>query len=216
MANHYSSARDIAILSRALIHDFPQEYAISSIKEFKWNGIKQRNRNALLWKDSRIDGIKTGHTSAAGYCLDASELRGHSRLIAIVLGASTNKERANDAMNLLEYGFHYFKTYKLYDTSKPIVTSRLWEGKKNRLQIGVSKKVFVTIEAGKYSDIKTSLNLPASLIAPYKKGAKIGTLKITLNGKTLKTVPLVAMSDAQRGSFFSRKYDSILLWFHKH
>ena len=216
VANHYSSARDIAILSRALIHDFPQEYAISSIKEFKWNGIKQRNRNALLWKDSRIDGIKTGHTSAAGYCLDASELRGHSRLIAIVLGASTNKERANDAMNLLEYGFHYFKTYKLYDTSKPIVTSRLWEGKKNRLQIGVSKKVFVTIEAGKYSDIKTSLNLPASLIAPYKKGAKIGTLKITLNGKTLKTVPLVAMSDAQRGSFFSRKYDSILLWFHKH
>jgi len=214
--NHYSSARDIAILSRALIHDFPQEYAISSVKEFKWNGIKQRNRNALLWKDSRIDGVKTGHTAAAGYCLDASELRGHSRLIAVALGSSTNKKRADDAMNLLEYGFRYFKTYKLYDTSKPIITSRLWKGRKNRLQIGVSEKVLLTAEVGKYGDIKTSLNLPVSLIAPYKKGVKIGTLKITLNGKTLKTVPLIAMSDARRGSFFSRKYDSILLWFHKH
>lgn len=141
VANHYSSARDIAILSRALIHDFPQEYAISSIKEFKWNGIKQRNRNALLWKDSRIDGIKTGHTSAAGYCLDASELRRHSRLIAVLLGASTNKEQADDAMNLLKYGFHYFKTYKLYDTSKPIVTSRLWKGKKQASNRSVKKSL---------------------------------------------------------------------------
>jgi len=216
VADHYSSARDIAILSRALIHDFPQEYAICSIKKFKWDGIKQRNRNALLWRDSRIDGIKTGHTAAAGYCLDASELRGHSRLIAVALGASTNKERADDAMNLLEYGFQYFKTYKLYDASKPIITSRLWEGRKNTLQIGALEDVFVTVGKGRRKDIKTSLNLPASLIAPYKKGAKIGTLKITMKGKTLKSVPLVTLSDAQRGSFFSREYDSILLWFHKH
>ncbi|MDX1809295.1 MAG: D-alanyl-D-alanine carboxypeptidase family protein [Sulfurospirillaceae bacterium] len=216
VADHYSSARDIAILSRALIHDFPKEYAISSIKEFKWNGIKQRNRNALLWQDSRIDGIKTGHTAAAGYCLDASELRGHSRLIAVVLGASTNKARAESAMSLLEYGFQYFKTYKLYEPSKPIITSRLWEGKKKTLQVGVQKDVLVTIGKGRYGDIKTYVNLPTSLIAPYKKGTPIGTLKITLEGKTLKSVPLVALSDAPRGSFFSREYDSILLWFHTH
>ena len=133
-----------------------------------------------------------------------------------MLGASTNKARANDAMGLLEYGFHYFKTYKLYDASKPIVTSRLWKGRKNRIQIGVPEEVSVTVGAGRYGNIKTSLNLPTSLIAPYKKGAQIGTLKIKLNGKTLRTVPLIAMSDAQRGSFLSRKYDSILLWFHKH
>jgi len=216
VADHYSTARDIAILSRALIHDFPKEYAISSVKEFKWNGIKQRNRNALLWKDSRIDGIKTGHTSAAGYCLDASEKRGNSRMIAIVLGASTNKARSHNAMSLLQYGFRYFKTYKLHDHSKPIVTSHLWKGRKNTLQVGVQKDILVTVEKGRYGDIKTSVNLPTSLLAPYEKDVQIGTLEITLNGKTLKNIPLIAMSDAPRGSFFSRQYDSILLWFDKH
>lgn len=216
VANHYSTARDIAILSRVLIHNFPKEYAISSVKEFKWDGIKQRNRNALLWRDSRIDGIKTGHTSAAGYCLDASERRNGFRLISVVLGAHTNKERADDAMALLEYGFRYFKTYKLYDHSKPIVTPKLWEGEKNKLQIGVQKDVFVTVEKGQYKNIKTSIKLSTPLIAPYKKGAQVGTLKITLNNKTLKIVPLVVMSDAHRGSFFSRQYDNILLLFHKY
>lgn len=216
IANHYSTARDIAILSRALIHDFPQEYAISSVKEFKWNGIKQRNRNALLWKDSHIDGIKTGHTRAAGYCLDASEKIGNSRLIAVVLGAKTNKERADDAMHLLQYGFRYFKTYKLYDRSKSILTPRLWEGRKNRLQVGVQKDLFITVGKGRYRDIKTSINLSTPLIAPYKKGSQVGTLKIMLNGKVLKSVPLIVMNDAPKGGFFSRKYDSLLLWFHKY
>jgi len=216
IANHYSTARDIAILSRALIHDFPKEYAISSIKEFKLNGIKQRNRNALLWKDSRIDGIKTGHTKAAGYCLDASEQREDFRLIAIALGSPTNRARADDAMNLLKYGFRYFQTHKLYDHSKLIVTSRLWEGKKNRLQIGVQKSVFVAVRKGEYKNIKTSIKLFTPLIAPYKKGTWVGTLKITLYGKTLKTVPLITMSNVQQGSFFSRKYDNILLSFHKY
>jgi len=216
VTNHFSTAKDIAILSRALIHNFPQEYAISSIKEFKWNGIKQRNRNTLLWKDSRIDGIKTGHTAAAGYCLDASELRGHSRMIAIVLGASTNKARSKSAMNLLEYGFKYFKTYKLYDNSKQIITSRLWKGSRDALQIGVQKDIIITIKKGRYKDIKTSVNIPKWLTAPYKKEDSIGTLKIMLSGKTIKTVPLIALNDAPRGNFLSRQYDSVLLWLYKY
>lgn len=216
VANHYSTARDIAILSRALIHNFPKEYAISSVKEFQLNGIKQRNRNALLWKDSKIDGIKTGHTRAAGYCLDASEQCNGSRLIAVALGSPTNKARADDAMHLLEYGFRYFKTYKLYNHSQPIITSRLWEGNKNRLQIAVQKDVFVALRKGEYNDMKTSIHLWTPLIAPYKQGTQVGTLKITLYGKTLKTVSLVAMSNVKRGNFFSRHYDSAILLFHKY
>lgn len=214
IANHYSTARDIAILSRALISNFPDEYAISAVKEFTWDGIKQHNRNTLLWKDSRIDGIKTGHTKAAGYCLDASERRGNFRLIAVVLGASTNKGRADSAMQLLEYGFQYFKSYKLYDSDKPIISPKLWKGRDNKINIGVKKDVLVSVPKGKIDDINTSIDIPNQLIAPYKKGDKVGTLNITLEGNVLKTIPLIILNDAPQGSFISRQYDTVSLWIH--
>lgn len=213
IANHYSSALDIAILSRALIHDFPADYALSAIKSFKWNGITQQNRNALLWRDPAVDGIKTGHTAAAGYCLDASAKRGDERLIAVVMGATTDQGRADSAMALLNYGFHFYKTHKLYDASKPLATPRLWKGESDKLPIGVAANVMVTVKKGEYDKLKATMDIPATLIAPFKKGQQVGTLRVTLNGKPVQTVPLIALNDAPQGGFFSRLWDSILLWF---
>ncbi|HVC16450.1 MAG TPA: D-alanyl-D-alanine carboxypeptidase family protein, partial [Rhodanobacter sp.] len=212
--DHYSTARDIAILSRALIHDFPADYAISAVKQFEWNGIKQGNRNTLLWRDPSVDGIKTGHTSAAGYCLDASAKQGDERMIAVVMGASTDKARADSAMALLNYGFRFYETHKLYDASKPLATPRLWKGEANHLPIGVAGNVLVTVKRGDYGKLKASMDIPATLIAPFKKGQQVGTLRVTLAGQPVQTVPLIALSDAPPGGFFSRLWDSILLWFH--
>ncbi|MBD8881965.1 MULTISPECIES: D-alanyl-D-alanine carboxypeptidase family protein [Rhodanobacter] len=212
--DHYSTAHDIAILSRALIHDFPEDYAISKIKEFEWNGIKQQNRNALLWRDPSVDGIKTGHTAAAGFCLDASAKHGDERMIAVVMGASTDKARADAAMALLNYGFRFYETHKLYDASKPLATPRLWKGEANALPIGVAEDVLVTVKTGQYDQLKAAMDIPATLIAPFKKGQQVGTLHITLDGQPIKDVPLVALNEAPQGGFFSRLWDSILLWFH--
>ena len=212
--DHYSTARDIAILSRALIHDFPADYAISSVKEFEWNGIKQQNRNALLWRDPAVDGIKTGHTAAAGYCLDASAKHGDERMIAVVMGASTDKGRADSAMALLNYGFNFYETHRLYDASKPLATPRLWKGAANQLPIGVAENVLVTVKRGEYDKLKATMDIPATLIAPYKKGQQVGTLRISLAGQPVQTVPLIALADAPQGGFFSRLWDTILLWFH--
>lgn len=214
IANHYTTARDIAILSRALIHDFPDDYAISAIKDFEWNGIKQHNRNTLLWRDPSVDGIKTGHTAAAGFCLAASAKQGDSRMIAIVMGSSNEKSRADAAMALLQYGFRFYETHKLYDASKPLATPRLWKGSENQLPIGVSENVMVTVKRGDYDKLKASMDIPATLIAPFTKGQQVGTLRIALDGQPVETVPLVALADAPRGGFFARLWDSILLWFH--
>ncbi|WP_447736962.1 D-alanyl-D-alanine carboxypeptidase family protein [Rhodanobacter soli] len=214
IADHYTTAHDIAILSRALIHDFPEDYAISAVKEFEWNGIKQHNRNTLLWRDPSVDGIKTGHTSGAGYCLAASAKQGESRMIAIVMGASSEKARADSAMALLNYGFRFYETHKLYDASKPLATPRLWKGAANQLSLGVTDNVLVTVKRGQYDQLKATMDIPATLIAPFTKGQQIGMLRITLDGKPVQSVPLVVLADAPQGGFFSRLWDSILLWFH--
>ena len=214
IANHYTTAHDIAILSRALIHDFPEDYAISAIKDFEWNGIKQHNRNTLLWRDPSVDGIKTGHTSGAGYCLAASAKQGEARMIAIVMGASSEKARADSAMALLSYGFRFYETHKLYDTSKPLATPRLWKGAANQLPLGVTDDVLVTVKRGQYDQLKATMDMPATLVAPFTKGQQIGMLRITLDGKPVQSVPLVVLADAPQGGFFSRLWDSILLWFH--
>ena len=212
--NHYTTAHDVAILSRALIHDFPEDYAISAVKEFEWNGIKQHNRNTLLWRDPSVDGIKTGHTAAAGYCLAASAKQGESRMIAIVMGAGSEKARADSAMALLNYGFCFYETHKLYDSSKPLATPRLWKGAANELSLGVAENVLVTVKRGDYDKLKATMDIPATLVAPFTKGQQVGTLRVTLDGKPVQNVPLIALADAPKGGFFSRLWDSILLWFH--
>jgi len=214
IANHYTTAHDIAILSRALIHDFPDDYAISAIKQFEWNGIKQGNRNTLLWRDPSVDGIKTGHTAAAGFCLAASAKQGESRMIAIVMGASSEKARADSAMALLSYGFRFYETHKLYDASKPLVTPKLWKGEQNQLPIGVADDVQVTVKRGQYDQLKATMDIPSTLIAPFKKGQQVGTLRIMLADQPVQTIPLIALNDAPQCGFFGRLWDSILLWFH--
>jgi D-alanyl-D-alanine carboxypeptidase (penicillin-binding protein 5/6) len=214
VADHYTTAHDIALLSRALIHDFPEDYAISAIKEFQWNGITQHNRNTLLWRDPSVDGIKTGHTAAAGYCLAASAKQGEARMIAIVMHASSEKARADSALSLLNYGFRFYETHKLYDASKPLATPKLWKGAENQLPIGVSENVLVTVKRGDYDKLKASMDIPATLIAPFKKGQQVGTLRVTLDGQPVETLPLVALAEAPEGGFFARLWDSLMLWFH--
>ncbi|MBN8714120.1 MAG: D-alanyl-D-alanine carboxypeptidase [Xanthomonadales bacterium] len=212
--DHYASARDLAVLSRALILQFPEDYAISAIKEFEWNGIKQGNRNTLLWRDPSVDGIKTGHTAEAGYCLAASAKQGDSRMIAVVMGASSEKARADSAMALLNYGFRFYETHKLFAAGKALASPRLWKGEADTLPLGVSRDLLITVKRGQYDKLKASMDIPATLIAPFKKGQKVGTLHVTLGDQPLQSVPLVAVADAPEGGFFSRLWDSILLWFH--
>ncbi|MGN6091695.1 D-alanyl-D-alanine carboxypeptidase [Luteibacter jiangsuensis] len=214
IANHYTTARDIAILSRALIHDFPEDYAISAVKEFEWNGIKQHNRNLLLWRDNTVDGIKTGHTAAAGYCLAASAKQGDARMIAIVMGANSEKGRADAALALLNYGFRFYESHKLYEANKPLATPKLWKGAENTIPLGLTEDAMVSVKRGDYDKLKANLDIPATLIAPFKKGQQVGTLRVTLDGQPVLTKPLVALADAPEGGFFSRLWDTIMLWFH--
>ncbi|RDS82748.1 D-alanyl-D-alanine carboxypeptidase [Dyella monticola] len=212
--NHYTTAHDIAILTRALIHDYPDDYAISAIKEFEWNGIKQGNRNTLLWRDPSVDGVKTGHTAEAGFCLDASAKHGDQRMIAIVMGSSSEKGRADAAMALLNYGFRFFETHKLYEAGKALTSPRLWKGEDDQIPLGVTQDVLVTVKTGDYEKLKATMDIPSTLIAPFKKGQQVGTLHIAQDGQTVMDVPLVALNDAPQGGFFKRLWDTILLWFH--
>ncbi|SEM78448.1 D-alanyl-D-alanine carboxypeptidase (penicillin-binding protein 5/6) [Luteibacter sp. UNCMF331Sha3.1] len=214
VANHYTTARDIAVLSRALIHDFPEDYAISAVKEFEWNGIKQHNRNLLLWRDNTVDGIKTGHTAAAGYCLAASAKQGDARMIAIIMGASSEKGRADAALALLNYGFRFYESHKLYEANKPLATPKLWKGAENTLPLGLAEDAMVSVKRGDYDKLKANLDIPTTLIAPFKKGQQVGTLRVMLDDQPVFTAPLVALADAPEGGFFSRLWDTIMLWFH--
>ncbi|HET9190087.1 MAG TPA: D-alanyl-D-alanine carboxypeptidase family protein, partial [Rudaea sp.] len=211
--NHYSTAHDIALLARHVIQDYPNEYKIYAIKEFEWNGIVQHNRNALLWRDASVDGLKTGHTKEAGFCLTTSAKRGDQRLIAVVMGTPSDKQRADDNQTLLNYGFRFFETHKLYDANKALTTPELWKGAQNTLPLGVAQDVLVTLPRGRYGDLKANLKLPGRLIAPYTKGQQVGTLSVALDGKTLLERPLVALADAPEAGFFGRLSDSVWLWF---
>ena len=211
--DHYTTARDIALLSRALIRDYPEEYKIYAIKDFEWNGIKQHNRNTLLWRDSTVDGIKTGHTSEAGFCLATSAVRGEQRLIAVVMGAPSEKQRADDNQELLNYGFRFFETHKLFAADKPLATPELWKGATPTVALGVASDVMVTLPRGRYGDLKANVDMPSRLVAPFQKGQKVGTLKVQLDGKTLVDAPLVALADAPEGGFFKRLSDGVWMWF---
>ncbi len=211
--DHYTTARDVAMLSRALIRDYPVEYKVYSYKDFEWNGIKQHNRNTLLWRDSTVDGIKTGHTSEAGFCLATSALRGDQRLIAVVMGAPSEKARANDNQALLNYGFRFFETQKLYAANKPLATPELWKGAEATLPLGVADDVLVTFPRGRYGDLKASLEMPSRLVAPIAKGQKIGNLRIVLDDKVVLERPLVALQEGVEGGFFKRMSDGMWMWF---
>jgi D-alanyl-D-alanine carboxypeptidase (penicillin-binding protein 5/6) len=209
---HYSTAHDLAKLGRALIHDFPVAYSYNKIKEFTVGPITQPNRNLLLWRDPSVDGIKTGHTDNAGYCLMASAQRGDQRLVSVVLGDTSENQRAVDSQALLNWGFRFYETHKLYDASKQIAKQKVWKGASDEVQLGVAEPLLVSLPRGKYAQLKPSMDVPKTLVAPIAKGQKIGMAKVTLDGKVIAQAPLVALNAVEQGGFFKRLWDEFWMW----
>lgn len=209
---HVSSARDLALLGRALIHNFPEAYSYNAIREFTVGDITQPNRNVLLWRDDSVDGIKTGHTSAAGYCLMASAKRGDQRLISVVLGSTSEDQRADDSMALLNWGFRFFETHTLYAAGKPIATQKVWKGETDQLQLGVARPLLVTVPRGRYDKLKPMMDVPRTLVAPIEKGQKIGTVKVMLDDEVVAQRSLVALNAVEEGGFFKRLWDEFWMW----
>ncbi|MGN6513586.1 MAG: D-alanyl-D-alanine carboxypeptidase family protein [Lysobacteraceae bacterium] len=209
---HYSSAYDLALLGRALIRDFPVSYSYNKIKEFTVGPITQPNRNLLLWRDASVDGIKTGHTSSAGYCLMASAKRGDQRLISVVLGDSSEVQRATDNLALLNWGFRFHETHQLYAANAPIARLKVWKGAANEVKLGLPEALQITVPRGKYAQLKPSMDVPRSIAAPIRKGQRIGTVKVTLEGKVIATRPLVALESVDQGGFFKRLWDELMMW----
>jgi D-alanyl-D-alanine carboxypeptidase (penicillin-binding protein 5/6) len=210
--DHFSTAHDLALLGRAFIRDYPETYAYNKIKEFTVGPITQPNRNLLLWRDSTVDGIKTGHHSGAGYCLMASAKRGDQRLISVVMGSTSENQRASDSLALLNWGFRFFETHKLYDAGKAIAKQKVWKGAADQVNLGVAEPMLVTVPRGRYAQLKPSMDVPKSLVAPIKKGQKIGTVKVVLDGKVIAQRPLVAISAVEEGGFFKRLWDEFWMW----
>lgn len=212
------SARDMAILARALIRDFPEAYALHSMKEFTWNGITQHNRNGLLWKDPSVDGIKTGHTGTAGFNLAASAQRGDMRLISVVMGIETDSRaeafriREGDNLALLNWGFRFYETHALFDPAKALATQPLFKGEAETVELGVARPILVTLPRGRYGDLRPKIDVPKQLLAPIAQGQAIGTVRLVLDGKDVASAPLVALKPVAEAGFFGRLYDEFRIW----
>lgn len=211
--NHYTTAYDTALLAQALIRDFPKYYHLFSMKKYTYNGIKQYNRNGLLWRDPTVDGIKTGYTDNAGYCLAASAERHGMRLISVVLGASSEEARVSASLALLNYGYRFFNTYRLYQAGKALTKARVWKGAVDMLPLGLTHSLFVTIPRRRYESLKASIMVRDQLMAPVKRGEQYGKVKVQLNGQTVSSAPLVALKSVPEGSFWQRMQDEVLLLF---
>lgn len=209
---HLVTAHDLALLGQALIRDYPVAYSYNKIKELTVGPITQPNRNLLLWRDPSVDGIKTGHTSAAGYCLMSSALRGDQRLIAVVMGDTSENQRAVDSLALLNWGFRFYETHKLFDGNKEVAKQKVWKGQQDTIALGLSKPLLVSTPRGKYDLLKPSMDIPKVLTAPIKKGQNIGTVKVTLDGKVIAQQPLVALADIEEAGFFKRLWHEFLMW----
>ncbi|MEO3864861.1 serine hydrolase [Rheinheimera fenheensis] len=213
-AENYSTPRDMAILSAALIRDVPEEYALYAEKEFTYNNIKQYNRNSLLWDRSlEVDGIKTGHTSEAGFSLITSAARDGMRLISVVMGANSEQARAAENKKLLTYGFRFFETFSPYQAGEQFAEQRIWQGEKENIKLGILQPVQITIPRGQRKDLQADFTLEQQLIAPISKGQTVGTVYLKLQGNDIATYPLVALEDVAEGGFFSRMIDYIKMQF---
>jgi len=206
---HYTSAQDIAALARAVIKEFPKHYQQYSKKEYSYNGIKQYNRNKLLWHDKTVDGIKTGHTESAGYCLLASSKRGSMRLVSVVLGASSDKSRTNYSQQLLEYGFRFYETHKLYDSNSVLAEARVWKGSDSKVPTGIMEDFYVTIPKGHYGQLRGLMEINKSIDAPVKRGDVIGMAVIKDKDRVVIKKPLVAMDNVDAGGAWIGITDSI-------
>jgi D-alanyl-D-alanine carboxypeptidase (penicillin-binding protein 5/6) len=213
--NHYSTARDLAILAQNITHTFPEDYKLFSEKSFTYNNIHQSNRNRLLWHYQYADGLKTGHTDDAGFCLVASAMKDGMRLISVIMGAPSDQARTEDSIRLLTYGFRFYETHKLYNASTALTQARVWKGINKETALGLRDDFYVTLPAGQYKNIQAKLQLNQPVKAPLVKGQAYGTVNITLNGQMLASQPLVALEDNPKGGLFRRLADSIGYSYHK-
>lgn len=211
--NLYTTAKDLAILGRALITDFPQYYGWYKQKWFTYNGIRQANRNRLLWRDDQVDGLKTGHTADAGFCLVSSAKRENMRLLAVVLGEPNDSTRADDSEKLLNYGFRFFETHQLYKSGQSISEMSLYKGSVDKVTVGLTEDQFITIPIGQYNRLNISTKVPSYLQAPIKKGDKVGDLVVQFDSNIVSTRPLFALQTVETGGFYTRMKDSIRLAF---
>ncbi len=210
---HITTARDLALLARAMVAEFPDLYQWHSVREFTYNDIKQRNRNSLLWRDDSVDGLKTGHTDAAGYCLVASAKRDGMRLISVVLGTSSIKSRADGSQALLNYGFRFFETRLLFKAGEQISTARIWKSANEYSRLGVLEDLYITVRRGFYDKLESKLDIPAIVLAPIAAGDTIAELSVSLDNEKLVTASLRALDDNPSGTFWQRTKDSVDLWF---
>ena len=209
----HSTARDMAILSRALIHDFPDNYALYREKSYTYNNITQQNRNLLLWRDPTVDGIKTGYTSESGFCLVASAERDGQRLISVVMGTSSEQARARESQKLLNYGFRFFETYHAYDAGEVLAPLRVWMGRENEVNLGPAQALVLTIPRDSQDKLQAEMTLDREVRAPIKAGDHLGTVTIRLDEKVLLEAPLTALSDVERAGIFKRLWHSITMFF---
>lgn len=211
--DHYSTAHDLALLAIALVRDFPEYYALYSKKEYTYNNIKQANRNRLLWTDPTVDGMKTGHTEKAGYCLIASAKRGDERLISVVLGTDSERARASESQKLLNYGFQFFDTVRLYEKNQAVAKLKVWKGDADVVEAGFTRDLYVTLPRGQAEKLKASVASMQPLIAPVKAGDQVATLKLMLGDKVYRELPVVALKSVPLAGFFGRGWDSLRLIF---
>jgi len=209
--NHYTTARDLAKLTIAVIKEFPDYYRWDSQKEFTFNKITQPNRNKLLWRDKSVDGVKTGYTEEAGYCMVASAKRENMRLISVVMGTKSANARANESQTLLNYGFRFFETHKLYGANEVLTETRIWKGDSKKLAMGLTEDLYVTIPRRHYNDLKAEINMDKKIIAPVNEGVSLGTVNVALVGEVVVEKPLVALKTVNKGSFVQRLYDEAML-----
>lgn len=210
--DHYTTARDIATLSAALIRDFPEHYKWYAEKEYTYNNITQHNRNKLLWRDNSVDGLKTGHTEEAGYCLAASAQRSDMRLISVVLGTRSENARAQETQKLFNYGFRFFETHQLYQANASITNSKVWKGAQDQVALGLAQSLAVTVPRGQYDELTASTNIEQPVIAPVEPGTRLGEVEIRLGDEMVARQPLVALTAVEQGSWWRRLIDHILLW----
>jgi D-alanyl-D-alanine carboxypeptidase (penicillin-binding protein 5/6) len=210
---HYTTAHDLYLLTAALIRDFPAEYAqYYSQKQYRYNNISQPNRNRLLWLDPSVDGVKTGHTEAAGYCLVASSRRGGRRLLSVLLGSTSESARAQESQKLLNWGFQFFDSVKLYGAGEAVKSLEVWKGAADAVKVGVKGDLFVTVPKGEADKLKAELVSQQPLVAPLASGQRVGTLRVSLEGKPYGEYPLVALEQVAQAGLFGRAWDTLRLW----
>ena len=212
---HHSSAWDMALLTREYIRRFPENYALYAKKTFAYNDIEQPNRNRLLWRDRSVDGVKTGYTELAGYCLLASAVRGGMRLISVIMGADSDGTRVQESLELLSYGFRFYETKRLYQGGDPLKTAKVWYGESDAVELGVAAPVVVTLPRGHYDEVAVDMTVAKLLEAPFEAGAEFGELRVSLGGEELHRAPLVALASVAEAGPLSKLVDFLTLLFNE-